>query len=157
MQQLMSLCWEQKLTIRPQISQILKWCDLPEFQSLRTVYPLDNGQLHAVCQCTVNRTHCHTLSSNPPCNVKFTLQLCNEFDQLFTVPEIASPKLDPRIMPPKFDLKKSKRHTQVWIAQEVNDNTTQLQIITYRSTQIGYRVSSYANIWFINKNNFIFF
>ena len=137
----MNLCWEQNPTSRPEISQILKWCDLPEFQSLRAVCPLETGKIYAVCQCTVNRTHSHTLLAKPPSNAKFTLQPYKEFKQLFTIPEIASPKPHSPSMPLKFDFKKSKQHTQVWITQEVDKNETQLQILTYRSTQVGYRVS----------------
>ena len=144
MQQVMKLCWEQKPTNRPQISQILKWCDLPEFQSLRAVCPMDDGKFYAVCQCKVYRTHTHTLSSNPPSNVKFTLEHCKEFDRLFTIPEIASPRPDSHIVSHKLDYRKSKYHTQVWITQEVSNSETRLQIFTYRSTQVGYRVSIFV-------------
>lgn len=144
MQQVMKLCWEQKPTNRPQISQILRWCDLPEFQSLRAVCPLDNGKFYAICQCKVYRTHTHTLFSNPPTNIEFTLQHCKEFDWLFTIPEIASPRLDSSILSHKLDFKKSKHHTQVWITQEVSSNETRLLIFTYRSTQVGYRVSIFV-------------
>ena len=146
MQQVMNLCWEQEPNSRPQISQILKWCDLAEFQSLRAVSTLDKGNFYAVCQCTVNRTRSRTtviLSSNPPSNVKFTVQHCIKFDKLFTIPEIASPRPDSHTRLHKFEFNKSKRHTQVWTAQEVDENNTRLQILTYRSTQIGYRVSIY--------------
>lgn len=138
MQQVMNLCWKQNPISRPEILQILKWCDLPEFQSLRAVSPLETGKIYAVCQCTVNRTHSHTLLSNPPSNAKFTLQSYKEFDQLFTIPEIT---LHTPPISLKFDFKKSKYHTQVWIVQEVDKNGMQLQILTYRSTQVGYRVS----------------
>ena len=144
MQKVMKLCWEQKPSNRPQISHILKWCDLPTFQSLRAVCPMHNGKFYAVCQCKVNRTHTHTLLSSPPNNIKFTLQHCKEFDQLFTIPNIASPRPDSRIVSPKFDCKKSKQHTQVWITQEVSNTETRLQIFTYRSTQVGYRVSIFV-------------
>lgn len=136
MQQVMNLCWEQKPINRPQISQILKWCDLPEFQLLRAVCPLDSGKFYAISHCIVDRTHSPTMFSNSPNNVKFTLPPCNVFNQLFAIPNIASP-----VTSPKFDFKKSKHHTQVWITQEVDKNETRLQILTYRSTQVGYRVS----------------
>ena len=140
----MSLCWEQEPTSRPQISQILNWCDLPEFQSLRTVSSMDKGSICAVCQCTVNRNHSHILASNPPSGVKFTLEHCAKFDRLFTKPEIASPKPTSHVTAhTRHKLKKSKNHTQVWITQEANKNKTLLQILTYRSTQVGYRVSNY--------------
>ena len=141
MQQVMNLCWEQEPTSRPQISQILKWCDLPEFQSLRAVQPLDKGKFSAVCQCTVDRTRSHTLSSNPPSSIKFTLEHCKEYDQLFAIPQIASIRSNSHVMSHKVDFKKSKQHTQVWMTEQVGKNKTQLQILTYRSSQVGYRVS----------------
>ena len=144
MQQVMNLCWEQEPTSRPQILQILKWCDLAEFQSLRAVSSLDKGKFNAACQCTVNGGHTHTFFSNPPNNVKFTLQSCIKFDNLFTIPEIASPKPDSCTRSQNINFKRCKRHTQVWTTQKVNENKIQLQIFTYRSTQVGYRVSIYA-------------
>ena len=143
MQQIMNLCWEQEPASRPQISQILKWCELPEFQSLRAVSPMDKGSFYAVCQCTVNRNHSLTLFSDPPNDVKFTLEHYEKFDPLFTKPETASPKLTSNAKTHRLEFKKSKNHTQVWITQEANENKTQLQILTYRSTQVGYRVSSH--------------
>lgn len=142
MQQVMSLCWEQEPTSRPQISQILNWCDLPELQSLKTISPMDKGSVCAVCQCTVNRNHSHILISNPPNNVKFTLEHCAKFNHLFTKPEIASPRLSSNLNAPTRNELKKKNHTQVWITQEADKNKTLLQILTYRSTQVGYRVSS---------------
>ena len=141
MQQVMSLCWEQEPASRPQISQILKWCELSEFQSLRAVSSLDKGNFHVICQCTVDRTNSHTLSSNLPNNIKFTLQHCNTFDQLFSVPEIVMLRSDSHAISHNVDSRKSKHHTQVWITQEVDELKSQLQILTYRATQIGYRVS----------------
>ena len=155
MQKVMSNCWDQSPVNRPQISQILKWCDLPEFQSLRVVCPLESGKFYAACQCEVNRTHTHVLSSDLSSNVKFTLQHCKEFDRLFTLPDIASPKLDSHNV---SDFKKSRYHTQVWISQAVSNSETRLQILTYRSSQVGYRVSVYiydSSTGFVNCMYFI--
>ena len=143
MQQVMNLCWEQEPMSRPLILQILKWCDLAEFQSLRAVSALDKGKFNAACQCTVNGGHTHTFFSNPPSNVKFTLQHCIKFDNLFAIPDIASPRPLSRTRSQSTDFNKSKCHTQVWTTQEVDENKTRLQILTYRSTQVGYRVSIY--------------
>ena len=144
MQKVMSYCWDQRPVNRPQISQILKWCDLPEFQSLRVVCPLENGKFYAACQCEVNRTHTHALSSDLSSNAKFTLQHCKEFDRLFTSPDIVSPMPDSCNVSYKSDFKKSRHHTQVWISQRVSSNETRLQILTYRSSQVGYRVSAFV-------------
>ena len=143
MQQVMNLCWEQEPSSRPQILQILKWCDLAEFQSLRAVSTLDEGKFNAACQCTVNGDHTHNFFSSPPSNVKFTLQHCMKFDNLFAIPEIASPRPLSHTRSQSTDFNKSKCNTQIWTTQEVDENKTRLQILTYGSTQVGYRVSIY--------------
>ena len=139
MQKTMTQCWDHDPHRRPTMAEIKEWTKLPEFPSLRTVCRLPNGQLSAVCQCVVDRSHIHgvvglsvtklTLSSP-------TTTLSDEKEELFCSSITTSTKIATLLH------KKASKYSQVWVTQESESkDVSHLSIMMYESGDLGYRVS----------------
>jgi len=140
-QKVMNLCWEHDPNKRPKMSQVVEWCNLTEFGSLRAVYHLKKGKMTALCQCLIDRNHVHSLDTDmiDVSRVQYTITPCTEDDALFSCPVLSpSNKKD-------NDQNKSaveeRHYFQIWLAQKTDSDSNQLQIFSYNTSQVGYRVS----------------
>jgi len=156
----MNLCWDHDPNKRPKMLEVVEWCNLSVFKALRAVYHLKNGKLSAVCQCQVDRTHVHSLDTNDTIattEVKFIIKPSDEDDDIFSFPVLtsqSSPKslLDTPLQSAKhdgqdtlsFEVKKSRKYSQIWIAQQIDKNKSVLQMFSYSSSKAGCKVSYYS-------------
>ena len=132
---IMKCCWHQDPRERPTMAQVLEWSKLPELCCLRTIHSLPSSELLCTCQCQVTRNHKHEYLNSRPSNVQCTIEKCEQYPPLFSSITSQSPPINRR-------RNKVNHHTQVWIAQYSDEVTSKLTIFTFRSSDLGYRVSS---------------
>ena len=155
-QRVMNICWEHNPSKRPKISQVVEWSNLPEFESLRAVYHLEEGKMTALCQCQVDCNHIHSLDVDimDVSKVKFTITPYTEDDPLLSFPVLSSSDVDQLLsITPymgnsgqkesifDFKMKKSRHYFQIWMVQKTNKGASQLQIFSYNDSRVGYSVS----------------
>ena len=133
----MECCWQQDPKSRPSMAEILEWSKLPELCSLRTIHQLEPNLISCIFQCQVMRDH--KLPS-----IQQTFLNCQSFPSFFTLIKPASP-------PTNRSKDKVNHHTQVWLTQDKDDTTSKLTIFTFRSSELGYRVSD-CDISFAHNN-----
>lgn len=131
---IMKCCWHQDPRERPNMSQVLEWSKLPELCCLRTIHSLHPSEVLCTCQCQVERNHVHEYLNSRPSNIEYTIERCELPPPLFSSITSQTPPTNKR-------RDKVNRHTQVWIAQESEEATSKLTIFTFRSSDLGYRVS----------------
>lgn len=131
----MKACWNQDPNKRPNMAQVVKWSKLPELQSLRIIHQLKPTKLLTICQCRVVRDHVHHSTTDKPQNIQHTIPNCENFKSLFS-------SLSPQTPPSKRKQNVANNHTQIWIAQDKDEATTKLTIVTFRSSDLGYYVRS---------------
>lgn len=132
----MRCCWRQDPNERPTMVQVMKWSKQPELQSMRTFYSLEAKELLCVCQCNVNHLNRNVVGR--PENFKSIVPKCESFAPLLSSMCAQSP-LDMNAQ--LLDRNKETvgpQHIQIWVA---HDNR-KLTIITFRSCDLGYWVSS---------------
>ncbi|XP_065896958.1 leucine-rich repeat serine/threonine-protein kinase 1-like isoform X2 [Dysidea avara] len=152
-QRVMNICWEHNPSKRPKISQVVEWSNLPEFESLRAVYHLEEGKMTALCQCQVDCNHIHSLDVDimDVSKVKFTITPYTEDDPLLSFPVLSSSDVDQLLsITPymgnsgqkesifDFKMKKSRHYFQIWMVQKTNKGASQLQIFSYNDSRVGY-------------------
>ena len=139
----MKACWNQNPSDRPNMAQVVQWSQFSELQSLRTIYQLKPRKLLGICQCQVVRNHVHQYATVKPENEQNIIPNRDHFKSLFSSLSSQSPQSKRR-------QSTSSNHTQIWIAQEkarkiAQDEhkvTTKLKIVTFRSSDLGYYVST---------------
>ena len=131
----MKVCWSHNPDNRPSMAQVVKWSQFPELQSLRTIHELELKRLSGICQCQVVRDHVHQHATVKPQNLQHVIPNCEKIQSLFSSLSSLTPQIKRR--KPKSD-----KHTQIWIAQDKDEITTKLTIVTLRSSDLGYYVSS---------------
>ena len=132
-QHIMQVCWSHNPNDRPSMAQVVKWSQFPELQSLRTIHELESRKLLGICQCQVVRYHIHQYATEKPQNLQNIIPSCEHYDSLFS-------SLSTQTPPSKMKQKTSNNHTQIWIAQDKNEATTKMTIVTFRSSDLGYYV-----------------
>lgn len=141
----MKACWNQDPKERPSMAQVVKWSQLPELQSLRIQCHLKPTRLLSIGQCLVFRDHLHEYTTKKQSNIQYTIPNCEQFTSLFSSISAQTP-------PAKRKQKTADYHSQVWIAQEKDDVTTNLTIFTFRSSDLGFYVRFFA--YFKNLNSY---
>ena len=131
----MKVCWSHNPDNRPSMAQVVKWSQFPELQFLRIIHELELKRLSGICQCQVVRDHVHQHATVKPQSLQNIIPNCEKIQSLFS----SLPSLTPQI---KRKKSKSDNHTQIWIAQDKDEITTKLTIVTLRSSDLGYYVSS---------------
>ena len=134
-QRIMKACWSQNPSDRPNMAQVVKWSQFPELKSLRTIHQLEPRKLLEICQCQVVRDHVHQLATVKPQNIQSIISNCNHFKSLFSSLSSHTPQS-------KRKQSTSNNHTQIWIAQDKDEVTTKLTIVTFRSSDLGCYVST---------------
>ena len=118
------------------MAQVLKWSKQPELLSLRTFYSLEAKKLLCVCQCNVN--HRNQKVVGRPENFKSIVPECGSFAPLLSSMCVQSPfDINARLLDHNKETY-GPQHIQIWVA---HDNR-RLTIITFRSCDLGYWVSS---------------
>lgn len=131
----MKACWKQNPSDRPNMAQVVEWSRCAELKSLRTIHQLEPRKLLEVCQCQVVRDHVHQHSTVKSQNTQSIIPNCDRFKSLFS-------SLSSHIPQSKRKQSTSNNHTQIWIAQEKDEVTTKLTIVTFRSSDLGCYVST---------------
>ena len=134
-QHIMKVCWNQNPSDRPNMAQVVEWSQFPELKFLRTIHQLEPRKLLGVCQCQVVRDHVHQYATVKPENIQSTIPNCDRLKSLFSSLSSQTPRS-------KRKHSTSNNHTQIWIAQEKDKVTTKLTIVTFRSSDLGYYVST---------------
>ena len=128
----MKACWNHNPSDRPNMAQVVEWCQFPELQSLRTIHQLEPRKLLGICQCQVIRDHVHQHATVKPQNSQ-SIQKCAHFKSLFSSLSSQTPQN-------RRKQNTSNNHTQIWIAQDEVKATTKMTIVTFRSSDLGYYV-----------------
>lgn len=126
----MKACWNHNPSDRPNMAQVVKWSQFPELQSLRTIYQLESRKLLGICQCQVVRDHVHQHATIKQQNLQSIMPNYSLFNSLFCSLSSQSPQR-------KRKQNTSNNHTQIWIAQDKDDTTTKITIVTFRSSDLG--------------------
>lgn len=135
----MEACWSENPSDRPTMAQVVKWSQLPELKFLRTIHQLEPAKLLSICHCQVVRNHVHQHSCNISRNLHHNIPNCKPLKSLFVSLSSQTPKSTRK-------QNTSNNHTQIWIAQDKNDATTKMTIITFRSSDLGCYVSIIATM-----------
>ena len=128
----MEVCWNQNPNDRPSMAQVVRWSQLPELQSLRMIHYLEPAKLLSICQCQVVRDHVHQDRVDKS-YLKHVIPNCKQFVSPFS-------SLSSQTPPSKRKSNISNKHTQIWIAQDMNETATKMTIVTFRSSDLGYYV-----------------
>jgi len=135
----MQCCWKQNPKERPTMAQIVKWSKQAELKSLRTILPIESKHLHCVCQCHIN--HINQNAANKLLKFQSTIANCVSFTPLFSSLSKDSPQTKSRHFLNHHAKTINAQHIQIWIAHSEN-GASKLTIITFRSCDLGYWVSS---------------
>jgi len=156
----MNLCWNHDPNKRPKMAEVVEWCNLSVFKALRAVYHLEAGKLSAVCQCQVDRTHVHSLHVNDiiaTTEAKFIVKPSDKDDDVFSFP-VLTQQSSLNSLPAtqcqnakgdgkdtlNFEVNRSRKYSQIWIAQQIDENKSVLHIFSYKSSKAGCKVSYYS-------------
>ena len=126
------------------MAQVLEWSKLPQLCSLRTIQNMEPNVISCISQCLVVRDHKaeYAAIDNLP-SIQHTFPNCQPFPSFFT-------SITPKSPPTNRSKDKVNHHTQAWVTQDNSDTTSKLTIFTFRSSDLGYRVSDqlwYAKIY----------
>ena len=135
----MQQCWQKDPKERPTMAQIVKWSKQKELKSLRIMQSLESNGLLCVCQCNVNHTNQNPIEM--PLNFQSTIPNCESVVPLFSSLSSHSLKTKSTQLPDHRAKATNTQHIQIWVAQSDKD-TSKLTIITFRSSDLGYWVSS---------------
>ena len=134
----MRRCWKQDPNERPTMAQVMKWSKQAELQSLRTFYSLEAKELLCVCQCNVNHVNQNVVEK--PENFQSIIPECESFTPLLSTMCAQSPlDIGTRLLDDNKTF--GPQHIQIWVAH----GKRKLTIITFRSCDLGYWVSSLLN------------
>lgn len=135
----MRCCWRQDPKERPTMAQIVKWSKQTELKSLRTFLSLESKEILCVCQCHVN--HVNRNVAKKPLNFQSTLPNCESFTPLLSSLCAQSPQAKATHLLDHNAEELNPQHVQIWVAHG-NKDAAKLNIITFRSHDLGYWVSS---------------
>ena len=130
----MQCCWKQDPNERPTMAQVLKWSKQAELQSLRMIFPLEAKELLCVCQCNANHVNQNVVEK--PQNFQSIIPGCDSFTPLLSSMCAQSP-LDAQLLDHNKETF-GPQCIQIWVAH----GDRKLTIITFRSSDLGYWVSS---------------
>lgn len=133
-QHIMRACWNHNPDDRPNMAQVLKWGQLPELQSLRTIHQLEHKKLLSICLCSAAQNCAHQHAANIPENQQHIIPNCDNFDPLFSSISIQTPLGDRQE-------NTATSYMQMWIAQNNAESATKLTLVTSKSDRFGYQVS----------------
>ena len=131
----MKACWNHNPSDRPNMAQVVEWSKSLELKSLRTIHQLEPRKLIGICQCQVVRDHVHQHATVKPQNIQSIIANCRHFKSLLSSLSSQTPQS-------RRKQNTSSNHTQIWIAQDEDEATTKLTIVTFRSSDLGYYVSA---------------
>ena len=138
----MKACWNQNPNDRPNMAQVVKWSQCMELKSLRIIHQLKRRKLLGICKCQVVRDHVHQHATVKPQNVHSILPNCDHFKSMFSSLSSQTPQS-------KRKQSTSNNHTQIWIAQDNDEVTSKLTIVTFRSSDLGCYVSTLNSVTII--------
>ena len=145
----MQCCWKQDPNERPSMTQVIKWGKLTELKSLRAILPLEAKELICVSHCNVNHTSVDPKEVEKPSNFEQIIPECESFTPLLHFMMSQSP-LD--MSAGHMHNHTETEHVQIWVAH----SNTKLTIISFRSCDLGYWVSSllkYCSVPFIHERH----
>ena len=135
----MKACWNQNPNNRPNMAQIVKWSQCMELKSLRIIHQLQPRKLLGICKCQVVQDHVHQHAIVKPQNILNTFPNCGHFKSLFYSLSSQTPQS-------KRKQSASNSHTQIWIAQDKDEVTSKLTIVTFRSSDLGCYVNTLNSV-----------